>query len=145
METNFNDFTVHMSKEQLNEMVYDVMSNNYRIFWGFNDGKMILNIYNKHVNNKLIFVKNHGILELIDMDLNSIHVEKALLKSADGLLLTKANHPFKNKTELLNEIDLQLERLFWYQKQSDEPVIQEIKKKLAQIVQEYSTWLSENP
>ncbi|WP_273716732.1 hypothetical protein [Alkalihalobacillus pseudalcaliphilus] len=137
METNYNDFSVHMSKEQLNQMVYEVMSDNYRIFWGFNEGKMILNIYNKEVNNKLTFIKRTGSMELIDVDVKSTTVEKALKKTTKDVAKHALKKKIKRERQVVEaEIDLELERLQWYLNQSDSVYVFNIKATLKELVEE---------
>ncbi|WP_413380690.1 hypothetical protein [Alkalihalobacillus sp. 1P02AB] len=141
METNFNDFSVHMSKEQLNQMVYEVMSDNYRIFWGFNEGKMILNIYNKEVNNKLTFIKRSGSMELIDVDLKSSTVEKALKKStkdATKKAIKKKAKKDRPKMDIQTDIDNELGRLHWYIQQGERLKVKKVKRLLAELVEELS-------
>ncbi|WP_332693092.1 hypothetical protein [Halalkalibacter lacteus] len=138
--THYDDISICVPKNQLDKLINGVLRNKYRIFWGFNKGKMILNIYNSEVNNKLIFIRHKGFLELVEAKLKSPNVLKVLDSDIDFTVkvASKNNEIKRNREAVYCEIDHFLIELAYYLKIEDEKSINNIKDKLAELTHEWN-------
>ncbi|WP_050182028.1 hypothetical protein [Domibacillus robiginosus] len=59
------NLSLHLSKEQLKRMVHELAAQHYLIFWGFDRGTMILNVYQAAANNQFTFIRHRDTMELI--------------------------------------------------------------------------------
>lgn len=132
----YQDLSVAVTKTQLNAVVMNVLDNQYKIFWGFKSGKMILNIYNYDTNNKLTFIRHKGFLELIHAKITCQTVEKTLDNCFNFISHVKSQSkklPKMNKDLIYQEIDYYLMELHEQKQQKNVISIMEIKKKLAEL------------
>jgi hypothetical protein len=138
--THYDDLSICVPKNQLDKLIDGVLQNKYRIFWGFNKGKMILNIYNSEVNNKLTFIRHKGFLELIEAKLTSPNVLKVLDNDIDFTfkVASKNNEIKRNKEAVYCEIDHFLIELSYYLKVKDNKSVNNIKDKLAELTHEWN-------
>ncbi|MFC0559988.1 hypothetical protein [Halalkalibacter alkalisediminis] len=139
--THYDDLSINVPKNQLDKLINGVLQNKYRIFWGFNKGKMILNIYNNEVNNKLIFKRHKGYLELIEAKLKSDKVLSVLDKDIDFTvkIASKSTEEIKRGAEVVyREIDYFLIELSYFISLNDEHSINTIKDKLKKLTEEWN-------
>ncbi|GAE28546.1 hypothetical protein JCM9140_4791 [Halalkalibacter wakoensis JCM 9140] len=140
--THYDDLSIFVPKNQLDKLINGVLQSKYRIFWGFNNGKMILNIYNSEVNNKLIFKRHQGFLELVEAKLKSPHVLKVLDQDIDFSVKVNSqdmDESCKQLKELIyREIDTCLEQLSECLKRRDERSSLKIKDRLAELTVEWN-------
>ncbi|MFC0470198.1 hypothetical protein ACFFHM_06575 [Halalkalibacter kiskunsagensis] len=138
--THYDDLSICVPKNQLDKLINGVLQNKYRIFWGFNKGKMILNIYNSEVNNKLVFIRHKGFLELVEAKLKSPNVLKVLDNDIDFTVkvASKNNEIKRNREAVYSEIDHYLIELTYYLKIADVNSINNIKDKLAELTHEWN-------
>ncbi|ARK30404.1 hypothetical protein [Halalkalibacter krulwichiae] len=139
--THYNDLSIHVPKKQLDKLISGVLENKYRIFWGFNKGKMILNIYNSEVNNKLIFKRHKGYLELIEAKLKSANVLKVLDNDIDFTIkaASKQIDVKRSNESVYREIDYFLIELSHFQKIGDLKAVENIKSKLRELSDEWNS------
>ncbi len=136
----YGDLSVAVTKDQLNTVVMNVLEKDYKIFWGFKSGKMILNIYNYHSNSKLTFIRHKGFLELIHATIASIKVKTALddcINFSNYVYLHSEETKQQTKELLYEEIDHYLMKLFEEKKRNNPEKIAEIKQKLANLHMEW--------
>ncbi|WP_227936283.1 hypothetical protein [Alkalihalobacillus deserti] len=139
--THYDDLSIYVPKNQLDKLINGVLQNKYRIFWGFNKGKMILNIYNNEVNNKLIFKRHKGYLELIEAKLKSDKVLSVLDQDIDFTfkVATKSNEDIKRGADAVyREIDYFLIELSHFKNINDKNSIDNIKEKLKKLTEEWN-------
>lgn len=110
----YEKLSIQVPKERLNNIINDLFGLNYSIFWGFDRGRMILNIYYQDENNKLTFIRHKKFLELIQIKVVNKNVLNILDNSIQLLNIIKN----KEKQELetsnhkkYNEIDYYLMEL----------------------------------
>ncbi|MDT8859918.1 hypothetical protein N0O92_06710 [Alkalihalobacillus sp. MEB130] len=139
--THYDDLSIYVPKNQLDKLINGVLQDKYRIFWGFNKGKMILNIYNSEVNNKLTFKRHKGFLELVEARLKSPYVLKVLDEDIDFSVKATLKHNEdvkRNKKVIYSEIDYFLLELLHFKKMGDEQSVQNIKDRLAELTHEWN-------
>ncbi|WP_144449059.1 hypothetical protein [Halalkalibacter nanhaiisediminis] len=137
---NFSDLSLEVTKKQLHSMVATVLEGNYQIFWGFSKGKMILNIYNKDVNNKLTFIRHKGFLELVDVHILSQPLIQTLDTCIDFSVKVYQKSVDNNKTKkdfIYQEIDDCLLELHRQKKLNNVTNIEKLKMKLAELYEEW--------
>ncbi|WP_078553436.1 hypothetical protein [Bacillus alkalicellulosilyticus] len=138
MKSTHDNLSIHVSKEQLNMVIKDVLGE-YRIFWGFNKGRMILNIYNSEVNNKLMFKRHKGYLELIRVEVTCEEVVGTLDKSfnfTEEMKREKIEETRNREKTLYEKIDDYLLALHDAQQFGDKESITEIKRQLTKLTQD---------
>ncbi|NEU31223.1 hypothetical protein GN156_10565 [bacterium LRH843] len=136
----YENLSLTVTKKQLNMVIMHVLDNDFKIFWGFSKGKMILNIYSEEVNNKLIFIRHKGYLELIQAKVMCQKVIQTLDNHID--FTNKVNMKSKesnerNKEIVYQEIDYYLLDLYEQKQLKNEFKVKEIKKELARL---YIKW-----
>ncbi|MCL7746005.1 hypothetical protein [Halalkalibacter alkaliphilus] len=139
--THYDDLSIYVPKNQLDKLINGVLQDKYRIFWGFNKGRMILNIYNSEVNNKLIFKRHKGFLELVEAKLKSPNVLKLLDNDIDFTMKAASKNSSnvkRNKETVYNEIDHFLIELSYFKKIGDDQSVNNIKDKLAELTHEWN-------
>jgi hypothetical protein len=137
---HYDDLSIYVPRNQLDKLINGVLQNKYRIFWGFNKGNMILNIYNSEVNNKLIFKRHKGYLELIEAKLKSENVLQILDNDIDFTfkVSSKKNEKIKRGVEVVyREINYFLIELSHFKKLGDEKAVENIKGKLQELTEEW--------
>ncbi len=138
--SDYNDLSVAVTKSQLNTMVNSVLKRHYKIFWGFNKGKMILNIYDTNVINKLTFIRRKGFLELINAQLTSQFVIHTLDSCIDFTSKMNSNDDMtieRSKNTIYQEIDYYLLKLHEQKKMNHRDNVEKIKLKLGEL---YTEW-----
>ncbi|WP_216829153.1 hypothetical protein [Alkalihalobacterium elongatum] len=134
-----SDLSIKLDKQQLDRLIKGVLSVNYSIFWGFDRGKMILNIYSAEGNHKLTMIKHKSFLEIIEVD---IKTEKMLQIIDQWVPLRveinkkKLEDRRRKEQEIYRRIDKYLLELSDYLKSGDEKTVEEIKSKLAELNKE---------
>ncbi|KHF37952.1 hypothetical protein [Halalkalibacter okhensis] len=137
----YNDLSIYVPKNQLDKLITGVLQDKYRIFWGFNKGRMILNIYNSEVNNKLTFIRHKGFLELVEAKVKSPNVLKVLDNDIDFTVKAASQNNLdvrRNKETVYNEIDHFLIELLYFKKIGDVQSMHNIKDKLAELTHEWN-------
>ncbi|WP_100408069.1 hypothetical protein [Bacillus solitudinis] len=133
----YDSLSFHVTKKQLNRIIQDVYKEKFAIFWGFDRGKMILNIYNEKMNNKLMFIRKKGFLELILAEIQSEQVIDILDQSIQfSYYIQTKEFSLKQikKEEQYNEIDYYLIQLHRYMQVGNQQKITETKKVLQHLV-----------
>ncbi|OLN21689.1 hypothetical protein BTO30_13360 [Domibacillus antri] len=124
------NLSLHVSKEQLKSMVHEMAQQHYLIFWGFDQGTMILNVYHAKANNQFAFIRHKNTMEMIYAKIIDEDILLLLNRDIQFELRTEQNH---KKTMMLTkemqykEIDYYLSLLHDYMEQGDEQKIAETK------------------
>ena len=101
---------------------------------------MILNIYNSEVNNKLIFKRHKGYLELIEAKLKCESVLRVLdhdIAFTDQVALQTKEDLKRDSDAVYREIDYFLMELAHFKKRDDHQAVENIKKKLHELTEEW--------
>lgn len=134
-----SDLSIKLDKQQLDRLIKGVLSLNYSIFWGFDSGKMILNIYSAEGNHTLTMMKHTTFLEIIEVD---IKTEKMLQTIDEFVPITveinkkKQEERTKKEEDIYRRIDKYLLELSDFLKSGDEKTAEQIKLKLAHLNRE---------
>ncbi|WP_209122676.1 hypothetical protein [Alkalihalobacillus sp. BA299] len=135
----YSDLSIKLDKQQLDRLIKGVLSMNYSIFWGFDRGKMILNIYSAEANHKLTMVKHKHFLELVEVDIKS---EKMLQNLDQWVFISQEikrkeqGDRMRKEQDIYNRIDQYLMDMSDYMKNGDEKTVEHIKAKLVELNQE---------
>ena len=130
------NLSLHLSKEQLKNIVHELAQQHYLIFWGFDRGRMILNVYHAAANNQFSFVRHRDTMELVYANIVDGDVldrfNKAIQFSA------RAEHTQKQEKALFEkvrykELDYYLSVLHEYMRQENKEKIAETKAILASL------------
>ncbi|WP_026671880.1 hypothetical protein [Alkalihalobacterium bogoriense] len=129
----YHHLSIHVEKKQLDQLIRNVLADDFRIFWGFNSGKMILNIYNTTSNNQLSFLRHKGYLELTYAELNCQDILSHLNHQISFLYKVEQEHEENQKqqhNEVYERIDFYLSELHDCMNKDDQKRVTEIKEKL---------------
>lgn len=130
------NLSLHLSREQLKNIVHELAQQHYLIFWGFDRGRMILNVYHTAANNQFSFVRHRNTMELVYANIVDGDVldrfNKAIQFSA------RAEHVQKQEKALFEkvrykELDYYLSVLHEYMRQENKEKIAETKAILASL------------
>lgn len=130
------DLSLHLTKEQLKSVVHELAQQHYLIFWGFDRGTMILNVYHASANNQFKFVRHRDTMELIYA---KIVDDDVLARLNRTIQFTAQAEQHKKKKAALSkeahykELDYYLKELHDYMKQGNLEKIAEIKAILASL------------
>lgn len=124
------NLSLHLSKDQLKSIVHELAQQQYLIFWGFDRGKMILNVYHTKANNQFTFIRHKDTMELIHANILDEDVLVRLNQVIQFTALTEQNQ--KNNAALskemrYKELDYYLSELHEYLQQGNKEKIAEIK------------------
>ncbi|OLO42480.1 hypothetical protein BTR23_00215 [Alkalihalophilus pseudofirmus] len=134
-----SDLSIKLDKQQLDRLIKGVLSVNYSIFWGFDKGKMILNIYSAEANHKLTMIKHKQFLELIEVDIKTDKMLQTLDQwvSISSEIKRKQQEDKKRRSqEIYRRIDQYLIELNDFMKSGDERTVEIIKSKLTELNKE---------
>ncbi|WP_046176173.1 hypothetical protein [Domibacillus indicus] len=135
------NLSLHLSKEQLKSIVHELAQQHYLIFWGFDRGTMILNVYHAAANNQFSFIRHRSTMELIYAKIVDEDVLDRLNRSIQFTALAEQHE--KRKAALSKEIhyqtlDYYLSELHEYIKQGNTEKIEETKAILASLTSDAS-------
>lgn len=130
------NLSLHLSKEQLKNIVHELAQQHYLIFWGFDRGRMILNVYHAAANNQFSFVRHRDTMELVYANI----VDGDVLDRFNRViqLSARADHIQKQEKALFKqvrykELDYYLSVLHEYIRQENKEKIAETKAILASL------------
>ncbi|OMP66958.1 hypothetical protein [Domibacillus epiphyticus] len=130
------NLSLHVSKEQLKSMVHEMSQKHYLIFWGFDRGTMILNVYHAKANNQFTFIRHKDTMEMIYA---KVIDEDILLLLNSTIRFASRTQENKTKTVMLTkemqykEIDYFLSVLHEYMEERNEQKIAETKAILKEL------------
>ncbi|MET1029336.1 hypothetical protein [Domibacillus tundrae] len=135
------NLSLHLSKDQLKGIVHELAQQHYLIFWGFDRGTMILNVYHAAANNQFAFVRHRDTMELIYAKIVDDDVLTRLNRTIQ--FTTQAEQHEKKKAALSKEVhykelDYYLSELHDYMKQGNKEKIAETKAILASLTSDAS-------
>ncbi|WP_100372796.1 hypothetical protein [Bacillus sp. FJAT-45037] len=133
----FNNLTIRVRKNQLNELVQEVNELQYGVFWGFDRGKMILTIYKNNEKNSLTFVRHKRYMELICVDLSSteiIEILDRILNYSSSVQVLREQEEKMRQSVQYHEIDYYLTELHDYLVQGDTMRVSETKAILVDLL-----------
>ncbi len=126
----YQNLSLHLTKEQLKTLVHELSRQHYLIFWGFNKGQMILHAYHPSASNQITFVRHKHTMELVSAKIVEEKVLACLNQTIQFSARARQNefdHLLAAKEEQYKEIDYLLSKLYYYIQQGDEEKIAEIK------------------
>ncbi|WP_368504406.1 hypothetical protein AB3N04_01575 [Alkalihalophilus sp. As8PL] len=133
----FDNLSIQVKKNQLNEIVQEVNELKYGVFWGFDRGKMILTIHNTEIKNLLTFVRHKRYMELVSVHILSKEIIDVLNKVIDytsHVTILKEREAQTKKSVQYHEIDYYLCELHEYILQGDKSKITETKAILKNLL-----------
>ncbi|MEB1806736.1 MAG: hypothetical protein LPK26_05500 [Bacillaceae bacterium] len=131
-----SELSIKLDKQQLDRLIKGVLSVNYSIFWGFDSGKMVLNIYSAEGNHTLTMMKHKSFLEIIEVDIKTekmLHTIDQLVPIKVEINRKKQEERIKKEDEIYRRIDKYLLELNDFLKSGDERTAEQIKLKLAHL------------
>lgn len=137
----YENLSLHISKEQLRSIVNDMSLQDYFIFWGFDRGKMILNVYHADSSNELTFIRHRHSMELTYAKIRDADVMEILERSIQFKQRAEENYKqaaIRQKKKKYQEIDYYLSELHEYMNQGNEQKIKETKALLKQLLSDAS-------
>ena len=137
----YKNLSLHLSKDQLKSIVHEMAQQHYLIFWGFDRGTMILNVYHAAANNQFAFVRHRDTMELIYAKIIDDDILTRLNKSIQFTARTEQHKKKKavlSKEVRYQELDYYLCELHDYLKEGNAEKIAETKAVLASLTSDVS-------
>lgn len=135
------NLSLHMSKEQLKSIVHELAQQHYLIFWGFDRGTMILNVYHAAANNQFAFRRHRDSMELIYAKIVDEDVLIRLNKAIQFTTRTEQhekNKQARSREVRYQELDYYLSELHDYIQQGNTDKIAETKAILSSLTSDAS-------
>ncbi|WP_088105383.1 hypothetical protein [Halalkalibacter urbisdiaboli] len=136
----YDSLSIDVKKQQINDIVKQVFKLDFAIFWGFDRGKMILNIYNDKMNNKLMFIRRKGHLELIWAKFSCEKIIDVLENVIHINTIRNEQQKFNNiaaKELQYQQIDYYLTELHYYMEKNNQVKINETKGILKNLLSSF--------